>query len=167
VAGRFLFGFIPLFIPLNVSSANLPPIYLPFVSQAPSNLLVFTIDGKLYITSYDKRLFKKLELPQAAAYGPKWLPDSSRISFFYGQGSTSGLYTIRPDGTDLQRVTPIMGGQEHAWAPDGSHLAFIAGDTVTVTKPDGSAPIVIAQGRSQYNIRWSPPIGIDEVRGNI
>ena len=35
------------------------------------------------------------------------------------------LYTIKPDGTDSQRLTNVPGNDAHcAWSPDGEWLAF-------------------------------------------
>jgi TolB protein len=59
----------------------------------------------------------------------RWSPDGSRIAFGCdGQGvAGSGIFTIRPDGTDIQRVTtPLFQSADGGpvWSPDGSQLAF-------------------------------------------
>ena len=82
---------------------------------------------------------------------PVWSPDGSRIAFTRGGGLYSGqLYTISPDGSDVQsvgltgmkvaRVPPV-------WSPDGQRLAFVVNEgkghareqrNVYVVRPDGS-----------------------------
>jgi Tol biopolymer transport system component len=57
-------------------------------------------------------------------------------------GSHRDVYLVRPDGTDLRRLTSLSGFDGDAiWSPDGSRLAFVsdrggAFDLYTMT-PDG------------------------------
>ena len=57
------------------------------------------------------------------AGAPVWSPDGSRIAF----AAFAGIYTMRPDGGDLRKVSHFGGScydLEPAWAPDGSKLVF-------------------------------------------
>ena len=68
-----------------------------------------------------------------SARDPNWAPDGERIAYTHFELSTpageseQGIFTIKPDGTDLTRVTPVA----FPWAaypaisPDGEHLAFL------------------------------------------
>ena len=53
-----------------------------------------------------------------------------RIAFGLEQGSVSSLYTVRPDGTGLRRVTvpptrqDLGGDSGPVWSPDGRRLVF-------------------------------------------
>ncbi len=55
---------------------------------------------------------------------------------FQSTNNASELYTIRPDGTDLQQLTSFGAGQDRAtqprWTPDGERILF--------TKVSGSGP---------------------------
>lgn len=54
------------------------------------------------------------------AEDPAWSPDGSRIAY----ATPSGLFTIRPDGSDRRQ---IGSGELSApsWAPDGSHIVAV------------------------------------------
>jgi len=65
------------------------------------------------------------------AHVPAWSPDGSRIAF-QSSGPTGtvigeglDLYSVRPDGTDLRRLTSGRGNDTGAaWSPDGRRIAF-------------------------------------------
>ena len=87
---------------------------------------------------------------------PDWSPDGTAIVFAtYGIGEfddpapgASNLYTVRPDGTDLQQVTAYALGAGRAgwaaWTPDGSAIVFTLADgspprrQIAFASPDGS-----------------------------
>jgi Tol biopolymer transport system component len=87
---------------------------------------------------------------------PDWSPDGTTIVFgTYGIGEfddpapgASNLYTVKPDGTDLQQVTTYTRGAGRAgwatWTPDGSAIIFTLVDgsparrQIAFVSPDGS-----------------------------
>src|SRR5262249_18456939 len=60
---------------------------------------------------------------------PKWAPNGSVILFTSDRSDKRfELYTIRPDGTDLKRLTNVPGSNAHsAWSPDGAWIVFTSG----------------------------------------
>jgi len=70
------------------------------------------------------------------ALAPDWSPDGDRIAFVAQRDLedpddrlATDVYTIRPDGTGLTRVTDgSYNCGTPAWSPDGDRLAFTAGD---------------------------------------
>ena len=75
----------------------------------------------IYVMNSDGRNPMKL----AEGTRPVWSPDGSKIAF-----EESHIYSINPDGSELQNLTADGGGGFSAtlpsWSPDGSQLAFKA-----------------------------------------
>jgi Tol biopolymer transport system component len=60
---------------------------------------------------------------------PEWSPDGSRILFTRKQDNNFDIYTIKPDGTDLQRLTDFPASDAHAvWSWDGKHILWDSGE---------------------------------------
>lgn len=62
---------------------------------------------------------------------PLWSPRGDLIMFArlssgtYDSGGTYDVYTIRPDGSDLKRLTNGSGNDAHmTWSSDGEYIAF-------------------------------------------
>ena len=56
---------------------------------------------------------------------PLWSPRGDRIAFTRQHEGDFELFTIRPDGSDLQQVTSAPGNEAHcAWSPDGEWIIF-------------------------------------------
>lgn len=71
---------------------------------------------------------------------PNWSPDGELIVFVAHQNNTSNLYSIRPEGSDLKRLTGYDSDTQiltPRWSPDGSQIAY------AVAGPDGNCDIVI------------------------
>ena len=78
---------------------------------------------------------------------PKWSPDGEWIAFVGVEQSLQVLYTVRPDGTDLTRISDIHWYGFLEWSPHGARLAFAAPERVGreggsgaiyTVRPDGS-----------------------------
>lgn len=56
---------------------------------------------------------------------PSWSPAGELIAFTSFRDGDYEIYTIKPDGTGLERLTNIPGNDAHtAWSPDGKWIAF-------------------------------------------
>ena len=56
---------------------------------------------------------------------PLWSPRGDLIMFTRLAEGDYDIYTIKPDGTDLKRITSSHGNDAHqAWSPDGEHIVF-------------------------------------------
>jgi len=59
---------------------------------------------------------------------PVWSPDGSLIAFTSKREDNYDLFTIKPDGSDLKRITSDPGNEAHSvWSPDGKWIAFSSG----------------------------------------
>ncbi len=97
---------------------------------------------------------------------PYWSPDGSRILFTRNDGGNYDIFTIRPDGTDLKRLTTYPANDAHAtWTADGRHVLWNSGEygfkdeaalydqsfqpygTIWIMNPDGSGKRQITDSR--------------------
>ena len=61
---------------------------------------------------------------------PAWSPVGDRIAFTSDRDGDYEIYTVRPDGTDLKRLTYSPGNDAHlAWSRDGKWIAFASAHT--------------------------------------
>ena len=59
---------------------------------------------------------------------PTWSPTGGVIAFTADIDGDYEIYSIRPDGSDLKRLTRSPGNDAHsAWSPDGQWIAFASG----------------------------------------
>jgi Tol biopolymer transport system component len=60
--------------------------------------------------------------------GPRWSPDGSRLAFYSNRGGPYGIWSIRPDGSRLEPLSPMVKEQSFVrptWAPDGRRLTAL------------------------------------------
>jgi Tol biopolymer transport system component len=92
---------------------------------------------------------------------PVWSPQGDWIAFerrLLAQGG-SYIYRIRPDGTDLQQVSP-QNGSGADWSPDGQWIAYSSyrdGSEIYVAAADGSSErqLTSTAGYDEHPL-WSP-----------
>jgi len=103
----------------------------------------------LYLRSADGSQEKRLTKRDAPEYDAVFSPDGRRLAFAFdkmvpNQGDMD-LYTIGPDGEDLQPVLLSAGKLSHeewpAWSPDGQWIALSStrdgNQEIYVVRPDG------------------------------
>lgn len=87
--------------------------------------------------------------------GPSWSPDGDRIVF----ESEDGLYLMRPDGSDVRRLT--RGAAElywgPSWSPDGKLIAYGNPFDIYVVGADGGEPERLTENDGpDFLPAWSP-----------
>jgi eukaryotic-like serine/threonine-protein kinase len=71
---------------------------------------------------------------------PRWSPDGQRIAFYSNRGGKYEIWTLRADGSELERaaVTPGRQAYHPIWSPDGRGLACDLGENealIDLTRP--------------------------------
>jgi Tol biopolymer transport system component len=86
---------------------------------------------------------------------PLWSPRGDVIMFSRQADGDYEIYTVKPDGSDVKRLTRARGNDAHmAWSPDGTHIAFASSrmgfkDEMTYTdspQPYGEIFVMRADG---------------------
>ena len=96
-----------------------------------------------------------------------WSPDGARIAFStpgIGDrlGVSSNIFTVRPDGTGLVKLTNSRGGKVNngldSWSPDGKKIAFVSNRTGTYEiysmNADGSGVTQVTRGPEAHRASW-------------
>jgi Tol biopolymer transport system component len=110
------------------------------VSPDGSRVAITLIDNRgrnelasaIYVLDSDGSNLRRITPMRLNAGNPDWSPDGARIVFnssFEGQAAVE-IYTVRPDGTGLQRVrreSKRSYSFEPVWSPDGSRIAMVHG----------------------------------------
>jgi TolB protein len=91
-------------------------------------------------------------------YKPRFSPDGSRLLFTRTRGTAerapAALFTVRRDGTGLQRLTPFsLHADDADWAPDGKHIVFEAYPNRSAF---GDIYVVGARGGRPLNLTRNP-----------
>ena len=129
--------------------------------------------SQVRIIDIASRAIRDLPIPTELKAGePKFSPDGSLILFVsgpaeqtLGQVTPGGVYTIKPDGTAMTKLT--QGGTGASWTPDGKHILYYDQNQIWLMDPDGAnkAPWSSANGPDLsttergygYTTYWIPP----------
>ena len=97
---------------------------------------------------------------------PAWSSDGRWIAFQSSPDPSServtpAVYVIRPDGTDLRRLTAANSSEGYpAWSPDSSKIAYSAAERLWVMNADGSHAAQVTHCRlpcvADFAPEWSP-----------
>ncbi len=70
--------------------------------------------------------FRKLTDDSFKDRAPRWHPEGDRILFFSDRSGRYELWTIRPDGSSLQRISETEGpaAQISSWSPSGNQIVL-------------------------------------------
>lgn len=120
---------------LTDSGSNYAPAWAPdgqhivFVSERDGN-------PELYILTVDVARARVTEEVRLTNHGtndtePHWSPDGQWIVFVSDRDGSSDLYRIRPDGTEIERLTTNQTAAAPAWSHDGTRLAFASNGVLT------------------------------------
>ena len=98
--------------------------------------------------------FQRLTNGEGRNFDPAWSPDGTRIAFAtsrYGNGTTSEIALMNPDGSGVTRVIP---GVVPSWTSSGQIL-FSSLGAVHLVNPDGSGLQRLFTANA-FDLAWRP-----------
>lgn len=99
------------------------------VSIPDSDTTFVITDTDITIVNADGSSLTRLALG-SDDHGPAWSPDGTTIAFSRVLAELSGIYAMKPDGSNLRKLMSEGGGTAlsgHSWSPDGKMIAFLSG----------------------------------------
>jgi len=89
---------------------------------------VAPIKAAVLVVDPDGQNLRQVSPSTVAAQFAGWSPDGSRIVFTSSEAQHQDIYTVRPDGTDLRRLTTDGISSGATWTPDG-RILFVRGSS--------------------------------------
>jgi Tol biopolymer transport system component len=104
----------------------------PFTAPAPSPdgrwLAFYSLAPQLdiFVSAADGTGVRQLTNDRANDRNPTWSPDGTQIAFMSNRDGRNQIWSIRPDGSGVRRLTAFGGGagSYNHWSHDGSKLIF-------------------------------------------
>lgn len=168
----------PAAVPVNLTN---DPSFDGFAAWSPDGAsIVFDSDRAgngnrdVYVRAMDGAELRRLTSDPGYDFSPQWSPDGQWITFSSTRDSEfdpvagnveafrGEIYRIRPDGTDLQRLTNDPAhDQAPAWSADGRLIAWCRDDNgagdIWVMAADGSDPRpLVTMQDFECSPAWSP-----------
>ena len=130
---------------------------LAFVSDVDGNPDIWVVD-------IDGSNVTNLTQEKAKDHSPAWSPDGAWIAFASLRDSRYWeLYVMRPDGSDVQRLTWWEDASDlsPAWSPDGTRLAFASKrdgnwEIYTMDRDGGNLARLTNNPADDTNPAWAP-----------
>lgn len=112
----------------------------------------------LYVVNSDGSSANATEIPTVGGGGhPTWAADSGKIAFWH----SNQVYLVNADLSSPATPLPGAAGQEPAWSPDGSRIAFGSQHAggfldLQIIAAGGGTPLPIAANTQFAFPSWSP-----------
>ncbi len=161
-------GVLTLSLAACAPTPTTPPISTSAVS---SGKIAFDLMSPDFSTSEIYTLDLAAGTPVKVTTGlslyPSWSPDGKQIAYYGLRGSSSNIYSMNADGTNIKTLTAVPGADiTPSFSADGKKIAFVTfRDNTTPTNQtsiyimnaDGSNPKRLIGGEAIYYFpHWSP-----------
>ncbi len=118
---------------------------------------------RLFVVDADgKNLAQIVQVDGSYCHQPDWSPDGEWIAFATDRDGNIEIYKVRPDGTELTRLTQSSGLDAHPrWSPDGRWLSFTSNRSgnydIWVMRADGTDLLNLTRhSATDDQAAWSP-----------
>lgn len=133
------------------------------VSWSPDGerIAFFGAGGRVYVVNRDGTGESQLTVGEQLGENPHWSPAGDWIVFEGENSVDTGIFRIRPDGTGLELLAPVVQGpydSKPRYSPTGEQVAFASGQDLYLMNADGSGlePLTFTPGNGDWFPRWSP-----------
>jgi Tol biopolymer transport system component len=92
------------------------------------------------------KLRRLTDCQSCADLSPDWAPSGQLIVFSRITREGSSLYTVRPDGSQLTKITDSTAAANPQWSPDGRQIAFGDSNKIFIANADGSDQKLLLDG---------------------
>jgi TolB protein len=122
----------------------------------------------IYIMNADGSNPKRLTFAGTYNSTPAWSPDGSTLAIAILDVNHFDIFTIKPDGTALTRLTDAKkpngrpaNNENPSWSPDGSHISYVSDRTgnrqIYIINADGTNERRVTNDRANWDRpKWSP-----------
>lgn len=135
----------------------------PCFSPDGKRLVAVSTTERLFVVDADgKNLAQILQVDGSYCHQPDWSPDGDWIAFATDRDGNIEIYKVRPDGTELTRLTRAPGVDAHPrWSPDGRWLSFTSNRSgnydIWLMRADGSDERNLTRhSATDDHAAWSP-----------
>lgn len=122
---------------LTNNLANWAPQFSP-----DGRSLAVQVNRDIVIFDLESGARRQLTYSPEDGMNPTWSPDGSRLAFVTTRGGRVDIYTMRADGTDVDRLVSVDGASaiDPRWSPDGRSISFVMVPDVPPNAENPGAP---------------------------